>query len=177
MQGESPFLHMTVQPPAGPLNPRDLIPPFELPAVNRSGTVQSWQYKQRKHLVIFFFNGVHCSACCQRLQNFAQQYSRYQSVETEILAIASGALEPLQDWLVQTPLPFPVLHDSEGRVLRRYAGLEEPLPVGIFVCDRFGELYTQTIAADANDLPSEPEIRDWASFIDMRCPECFPPEW
>lgn len=173
---------MTANPPVCPqpsaLNPRDLIPPFELPAVNRGGTVQSWQYKQRKHLVIFFFNGVGCAACCQLLQNFAQQYSRYQSVETEILAIASGALEPLQDWLAQTPMPFPMLHDEEGRVLRRYAGLGEgPLPVGVFVCDRFGELYTQTLVADAKNLPSEPETRDWAGFIDMRCPECFPPEW
>ncbi|MBD2260014.1 redoxin domain-containing protein [Pseudanabaena sp. FACHB-2040] len=173
---------MTANPPFCPLssalNPRDLIPPFELPAVNRSGAVQSWQYKQRKHLVIFFFPGLSCPACCQLLLDFARQYSRYQSVETEILAISSGSLERLQDWLAQAPVPFPVLHDGEGRVLRRYIGpVEEPLPVGLFVCDRFGELYTQTIAADANDLPSEPEIRDWAGFIDMRCPECFPPEW
>ncbi|MBD0336834.1 MAG: peroxiredoxin family protein [Cyanobacteria bacterium Co-bin13] len=174
---------MTANPPRRPLpsalNPRDLIPPFELPAVNRSGTIQSWQYKQRKHLVILFFPGASCSACCQRLLDFAQQYPHYQSVDTEILAVSSGPLEPLQAWLAQTPVPFPVLQDGEGRVLRRYGGLlpEEPLPVGLFVCDRFGELYTQTIAADANDLPSEPEIRDWAGFIDMRCPECFPPEW
>ncbi|HEY9737611.1 MAG TPA: redoxin domain-containing protein, partial [Trichocoleus sp.] len=151
----------------GALKTRDLIPLFELPAVNRSAPVQSWQYKQKKHLVIFFFHGASCGVCCQLLLDFAKQYSHYQSVETEILAIASGALEPLQQWVEQSAVPFPVLHDGECQVLRRYAGplLEEGL-VGVFICDRFGELYTQALASDAENLPSESEIRDWAGFID-----------
>ena len=26
-------------------------------------------------------------------------------------------------------------------------------------------------------LPGETEIRGWLSFIEIQCPECFPPEW
>lgn len=159
-----------------------MIPSFELNALNRDGSISPWNYKQRYSLVIVFVHDTTCNTCADLLLSLSQQYATYRNSDADVLAIAtSQALatpDQLREFASHHAIPFPILWDSLGQVSSAYLGESgERSPVGVFVCDRYGELYMQAIAADADQLPSELEIRSWAEFVDMQCPECFPPSW
>lgn len=159
-----------------------LIPSFQLPAINRDTEITPWNYKQHRSLAILFFHDVDCAACRELLLNLAQHYPTYRNHETEVLAIAtSDRADPvplLQQFADQHAIPFPILWDQQKTVRQAYLGqVATPSPVGVFVCDRYGELYMQAAASDADQLPDEAEIRSWVEFVDMQCPECFPPSW
>lgn len=151
-----------------------LIPSFQLQAVNRSTAMSLWDYKQRYNLVIFLFHDATCNACREILLSLSQHYQTYRALEAEILAIStcrqSNSIEHLQTFVDYHTIPFPILWDQQGQVSEVYLKAKtEPSRVGVFICDRFGELYMQSVANDADELPDEHEIRSWVEFIDMRC--------
>ena len=159
-----------------------LIPSFQLQAVNRDVEISPWDYKQRRSLVIVLFHDATCAACRDLLLNLAQHYTAYRNSETEVLAIATSpqpdTVLSLQQFAAQQAIPFPVLLDQQGMVRQAYLGeAADSASVGGFVCDRYGELYMQAVEPEADQLPTEAEIRGWVEFVDMQCPECFPPSW
>lgn len=159
------------------LSLRAVVPLFELPAANRQQPIGPWHYKQRSNLVLIFVQHSYL-ADQDWLLALAQQYELYRALETEILIISTEALATLQVWSERHAIAVPVLSDETGRVHRAYLGdAVEPLPVGLFICDRYGELYMQTLGANVQELPTEPAIREWVEFVDLQCPECFPPDW
>ena len=152
----------------------ELIPSFQLQAVNRSTAISPWHYKQRYNLVIFLFHDASCNACRELLLSLSQQYQTYCALETEILAIStcrqSDGIEHLQEFAATQTIPFPILWDHQGQVSSVYLKEKtDPSQVGIFICDRFGELYMQAVANEADELSNEHEIKSWIEFIDMRC--------
>lgn len=161
-----------------PLQIRQIIPLFELPAVNRKTRISSWDYKQHYSLAIAFIPNVGDPDCCALLLSLAKQYCTYRDLDTEILAIAHcptvNEVEQLRTFVTEHNILFPVLWDTEGRVREAYLGTVQ---AGIFVGDRYGELYMQAIANHARELPQETEIREWVEYVDMQCAECFPPPW
>lgn len=164
------------------LTVRGLIPSFQLQAVNRSTGISPWHYKQRYSLVILLFHHANCNACRELLLSLSQHYQTYRALEAEVLAISTcwqlDRVEHLQEFADHHAIPFPILWDQQGQVRDTY--LKEKTDrsqVGLFICDRFGELYMQSIANEADELPDEHEIRSWVEFVDMQCPECFPPTW
>jgi peroxiredoxin len=173
------------------LSLRSVVPSFRLPALNRDSALGPWHYKQRASLVLFLFHDGNCAACRTFLLTLSSQHFNYRTLETEVLAIATTqpteGIETFQKFVVDQAILFPVLWDQAGTVRATYLGWDkdtspqalspERSPVGIFVCDRFGELHMQAIAEDADQLPNELEIREWVEFVDMQCPECFPPAW
>lgn len=165
-----------------PLTVRGLIPSFQLQAVNRSNDISPWHYKQRYSLVIFLFHHAACNACRELLLELSQHYQTYRACEADILAIATGwqlnGVEHLKEFADNHAIPFPVLWDQQGQVSNNYLPEKtDRSSVGVFVCDRYGELYMQAVADEADELPDEHEIRSWVEFVDMQCPECFPPSW
>lgn len=151
-----------------------LIPSFQLQAVNRSTAISPWHYKQRYNLVIFLFHHVACNACRELLLNLSGHYQTYRALEAEILAIStyrqSDSIEHLQAFADHHTIPFPILWDQQGQVSEVYLKEKtDPSQVGVFICDRFGELYMQSLANEADELPDEHELRSWVEFIDMRC--------
>ncbi len=69
--------------------------------------------------------------------------------------------------------------DPDARAHRRLAGPErngEP-PWAAYVTDQFGEIYALFREADGDQLPTAADLLDWARFVNIRCEECFPPEW
>lgn len=159
-----------------------LIPSFQLQAINRDAVISPWDYKQRKSLAILFFHDATCTACCNLLLNIAQHYSAYRTCDTEVLAIATNnqpnTIPLLKQFAEQHAIPFPILLDHQKTVRQAYLGMvADPSAVGVFICDRYGELYMQAVEPEANQLPAEAEIRGWVEFVDMQCPECFPPSW
>lgn len=164
------------------LSVNGLIPSFQLQAINRDATISPWDYKQHQSLAILLFHDSTCAACRDLLLNIAQHYSAYRTCDTEVLAIATNhqpdTILSLQQFAQQHTIPFPILWDQQKTVQQAYFGeVADSSPVGIFICDRFCELYMQAVADDADQLPTEAEIRSWVEFVDMECPECFPPSW
>ncbi len=170
---------MSVEARAQEIKTGNLMPLFRLPVVGQPQQLGLWDYKQKKNLVLFFFHGPRCAACQQMLRDLANGYSDYPQLDTEVLAISEAGNEELGQTQLALSLPFPLLSDIGGKVFGTYLGqMGSGSPeTAVFVADRYGVLYTKATAADADELPGEREIRDWLSFIEIQCPECFPPEW
>lgn len=174
---------MTTEPETSKLSTGQLIPNFRLSAANRTGQVGPWDYKQHRNLVLIFFRSVECLKCKQLLREISEHYNEYQQMEAEVLAISADEMDYLRQLAQDLALPFPVLSDSEGRVTDLYLkhieqrGDRAAFETGIFVVDRWGEIFSATSIERAEDLPAETEIRDWLEFIELQCEECFPSEW
>jgi peroxiredoxin len=63
--------------------------------------------------------------------------------------------------------PFTILIDEEERVCRQF--LPDEAIVGVFLLDRYGELYHQWLVTDIADLPPADEINGWLEAISMQC--------
>jgi peroxiredoxin len=160
-----------------------LVPLFRLPAANRHGQFGPSDYKQHRNLVLIFFRSVECRKCRQLLREIAAHYGEYQQMEAEVLAISTGEIARLRQLARDLALPFPLLTDSDGRVIDLYLKrtgetAETAAPeAGVFVVDRWGAIFTWESAAEEHDLLAEAELRQWLEFIEIQCEECFPPEW
>ena len=169
---------MTVAARAREINAGDLLPSFSLPGVNVPGNISPWDYKQRKNLVLFFFHDRGCAQCLRLLRELAQSYEEYRQLNAEILAIVSSDLQDLSKLQHELQLPFPLLSDPGAAVFASYEewrGSVRPA-FGVFIADRWGALFMRTVGSDTERLPGDSEIRGWLSFIEIQCPECFPPE-
>ena len=155
----------------------DLIPSFSLPGVNVSGQISPWDYKQHKNLVLIFFDII-CEQCRSLLQELTGHYDEYRELNTEVLAIASGDVKEPHQLQQDLPVPFPLLFDSNREVFALYAGktANQPSSFGVFITDRWGALFTKIVSTDPKRLTTDSEIRGWLSFIQIQCPECYPPE-
>jgi hypothetical protein len=112
------------------------------------------------------------------LRELAQSYEEYRQLNAEILAIVSSDLQDLSKLQHELQLPFPLLSDPNAAVFASYeewGGTVRPV-FGVFIADRWGALFMKTVGSDAERLPGDSEIRGWLSFIEIQCPECFPPE-
>lgn len=133
-------------------------------------------YKQKANLVVVYLDLNRCGECVDYLREFADNYSVYSGLETQILAVVPMAISDLQSKVGNMGLPFPVLPDEQGQVAKMYmANSPVPNPVGgVFVADRWGELRMMSFGQRSNDLPNQQSIMDWLSLIETECPECGP---
>ena len=155
-----------------------LIPSFSLPAVNLTGNISPWDYKQLKNLVLILFREPVCQPCLRLLRELAARYEEYRQLNAEILIVISSDLEQLSKLQDELKLPFPLLSDFDAVVLDSYWEQDTGArpEFGVLITDRWGALFSKTISTEMKNLPAEAEIRDWLSFIEIQCSECFPPE-
>ncbi len=153
---------------------QELVPLFTLPST-QGGEVKLWDYKMRKNLVILFYHGSDCTPCREELRMFAENYDELVELEAQILAISSDNLERCEELSAEYGLPYPLLSDPEGSVIKKYtywhADRAAALP-SVFVTDRYGTLYYQSISDEATVLPPVEEVLSWLEFIRSQCPEC-----
>ncbi len=64
-------------------------------------------------------------------------------------------------------LPFLILIDETGKVRHRF--LPDEAQAGVFVLDRYGELYYQWLVTRLSDLPPADDITSWLEAIAMQC--------
>jgi hypothetical protein len=64
-------------------------------------------------------------------------------------------------------LPFTMLIDDANSVRRRF--LPDGAQAGVFVLDRYGDLYQQWLVADCAMLPSAADLNGWLQAIAMQC--------
>jgi peroxiredoxin len=160
------------------LKPRQLIPP--LTARTTAGqTIRAWDYKQKKNLVIAFLH-----AGCRRCETFIQKLAAHAAEldGREALALAVFAEMPYALESENLPAQVVLAADIGGRSQRAYLGEEAFGPVGqervgVFVADRYGELYAQWIARNEDGLPGVGELLEWLGQIQVACEECGVAHW
>lgn len=159
------------------LRTRQLIPP--LTARTPAGqTVRAWDYKQKKNLVIAFLH-----TACPRCEGFLERVvaRAAELAEREALALVVFA-EPPAARSEKLPPQVAVAADVGGRSRHAYLGEDAFGPagqerVGVFVADRYGELYAQWVVREADGLPGVGELLTWLGQIQVACEECGVSHW
>lgn len=160
------------------LRTRQLIPPLTMRTL-AGRSVQAWDYKQKKNLVITFLHAG-CASCADFLDRFISRAADLREAQ----AIALIVYRETPPRALEEPLPPEIVVgvDMSGRSLRAYIGegtassarLE---PCGIFVADRYGELCTDWLVGPDHQMPGIAEILTCLGQIEMACEECGVPEW
>jgi hypothetical protein len=147
---------------------RQLIPPLTVRTAT-GGTVRAWDYKQKKSLLIAFLH-----ADCPLCQAFAARAASRSGefIERDSVALLVS-LEPPRWGVEATPAVVPA-SDTNGRAAQDYLGTDVFGPlglarVGLFVTDRYGELFAQWEARDADGLPPLAEAFKWLAHTQMGC--------
>lgn len=141
-------------------------------------TVRAWDFKQKKNLVTAFLH-----AGCRRCEGFVEKLVARAAELAEREAVALVVFpEPPALAIGALPSQIIVAADVSGRSQCAYlgedafgpAGLER---VGVFVADRYGELYAQWVGREEGALPGIGEILSWLSQIELACEECGVSHW
>jgi peroxiredoxin len=154
------------------LNLHEVIPP--LTARTPTGDpIHAWDFKQRKNLVIAFLHS-RCGACDRFLDELCARAKDLAEHEAVTLAIFTET--PPRATLAKLPPEVLAAADSGGLAQRVY--LEEDVrrperqrSVGVFVTDRYGELYAQWIGREPQSLPRADVVFDCLRQIELTCDE------
>jgi peroxiredoxin len=160
------------------LKPRQLIPP--LTAQTPAGrTVRAWDYKQKKSLVIAFLH-----AGCERCIAFADKLADHAAALTarEAIALLVFPPSPPAAIVARCSAFFVVATDMSGRSQRAYLGDDAfgttgQRLLGVFVADRYGELYSCWTVPDEDGLPDVALALSWLGQIEVACEECGVTHW
>jgi len=156
---------------------RQLIPPIT--ARTAVGQVlRSWEYKQRRNLVIVFLHPG-CGPCEDYLRKLAARAGELQ--ENDAVALIVFPESPPAA-LGEVPAPIRLGADASGRSHRAYLGSDAFGPagldrLGVFVADRYGELFAESTAREATELPELSEIFNALFQIRISCEECGVSDW
>jgi hypothetical protein len=89
-------------------------------------------------------------------------------VELRSLSVAGIVVVPSEDAAGALPsLPLRVLIDADGKVRDRY--LPDDAMAGLFLLDRYADLYRQWLVQNLADLPPAEEVAGWMQAIGMQC--------
>ena len=160
------------------LSTRQLIPP--LTARTFTGRrVHAWDFKQKKNLVIAFLDATHPES-----EDFFKRLAARAAeiAEQEAVAFIVFSDSPSTALLTNLPQEFVVATDVGGRAARSYLGEDAFGPFGlqrsgVFVADRYGELYAQWIVSSGEALPGAGEVLSWLRQIELACEECGVSHW
>jgi AhpC/TSA family len=153
----------------GPLLLRQLISPITARTAD-GAIVRAWDFKQKRNLVIAFPHA-DCTSCATWLSQLAERAADLSEREAVGLVIYAETPPRLAGNL---EAPFIVAGDVTGNSQRAFLGREAFGPagldrVGVFVTDRYGELYAQWAARDAGELPVPAEIFSALWQIQVAC--------
>jgi len=160
------------------LRTRQIIPPLTLHALNGK-TICAWDFKQKKNLIIAFLHAG-CVPCDDFLRQLAAESVVWKEGEAVVLAaLLESPPRALADSLPDTLI---VGVDASGRAANAYLGRDTLSPagvarLGVFITDRYGELFAQWQVDATHDFPDIAAIRLWLERVEMACDECSVPLW
>ena len=157
---------------------RQIIPPLTARAAD-GRTVRAWDYKQKKSLVIAFLHAG-CAPCDALLEKLAARAPDLAEREAVVLAVYDRVPQPRA--AADLPPQIVLAADMSGRSQRAYLGKDAFGPagqarVGVFVADRYGELYAQWESSTDDGLPGAGEALEWLAQIQVACEECGASHW
>lgn len=138
------------------------VPPFDLPAAG-GGRVRSWDYKGRRHLVLWLAGDAPDRGA---LAAAARYEPALQAEGAVLLVFLQTSCERAEQMRAGTGLHGPVLADQDGRVHARLAA-HQPYLV---VADHNGTIYWR-----APVMSSQPDVEEaisWLQYLNILEPEC-----
>ena len=114
-----------VQADARPPLEGNLIPAFELPRAG-GGRVRVRGYRGRHSLALYFLHSAGCAPCRDLVAAIVPRYGDYALADAEPLLILPGPQSAAEGLRHELALPFPVLVDEHGAVVRRYRVTGDP---------------------------------------------------
>ena len=160
------------------LKMRQMIPAVTARAAD-GRAVRAWDYKQKKNLVIAFLHAG-CAGCEDLLKTLAGRAA--ELAEREAVALVIFSETPSARVVENLPAQIVVATDMSGRAQKAFLGREAfgaagQRLTGVFVTDRYGELYAQWSGADDAGLPGMGEVLEWLGQIQVACEECGVTHW
>jgi peroxiredoxin len=155
---------------------RQLVPPLTV-RTPAGGTVRAWDYKQKKSLLIAFLHA-DCPLCQAFAARVASRSGEFIERDSVALLVSLGSPR----WGVDASAPVVLASDTNGRAAQEYLGTDVFGPqglarVGLFITDRYGELFAQWEARDADGLPPLVDALKWLTHTQMLCEDCNTPQW
>ncbi|MFZ0432017.1 MAG: hypothetical protein WBS18_05115 [Candidatus Acidiferrales bacterium] len=160
---------------------RQLIPPLSI-HTSDGRTVRAWDFKQKKSLVIVFLDA-NCALCRDFLLLLA---ARAQAIIEKNAVALIVFLETPSAFLIDALPPGIIAGaDVSGRSARSFledaaVGHHGSARTGVFVTDRYGELFDQW-QSSRHEFPPFSEVLSTLHQIEIACEECtypslLPPE-
>lgn len=159
------------------LRTRQIIPPLNLHTPD-GRTIHACDFKQKKNLVIAFLD-LDCAPCEEFFRALAARAADLR--EKEAVALAAFLSPPPERLTYSLPEEIIAGADVSGRGARAYLGEDAFASrglarTGLFVPDRYGELFAQWVSAGHKFPPME-EIIGWLDYMGMASDECSVPQW
>lgn len=169
---------------------RQIIPPLTLRALHETAhvagaplpegrIVRAWDYKHKRALVIAFLHH-DCARCREWMEPLRRQAPSL--VEREAVALLVFASAPDSRLLQNVPPQIVLGVDINGRSTMGFLGKQAfdragQNSVGVFVTDRYGELFAQWTGDHDSALPALEDVLAWLAQIQITCEECYSPHW
>lgn len=163
--------------------PEALLVRHQIPALTLrtfdGRNVSAWDFKQRRNRVIAML-----SADSPKSWEFLKQLIAHATdwKEKEAVGLVVFQKVPLTGLPAALPPEIIAGTDDAGNSIARYLGehalgAESLRQQGVFVADRYGELYAKWIVDKDGELPSVSEILKALEQIEIACEECQPTTW
>jgi len=160
------------------LRTRALIPPLTIHALD-GRTIRAWDFKQKRNLVILFLH-TDCARCEEFLRIIGAETATWKSTGSVVLATFLTA--PSRLLADSVPDAVVVGVDASGRAANAYLGRDRLAPagdsrLGVFVADRYGELFAEWEVGAGHDFPAVATLAGQLEHMEMACDECGTPLW
>ena len=159
------------------LRNRQLVPPLTIHTPD-GRTIRGWDYKQKKNLVIAFFD-TDCAPCEEFLRALVDSAAVLR--EKNAVALVVFLAQPACRLTDSLPPGIIVGADMPGNSARAFLG-EDAFASrgfvrgGVFLTDRYGELLAQW-TIERHKFPAIAEILAALDHVEMACDECSTPLW
>jgi len=125
-------------------------------------------HRGHRALILLLMGESQNAALWELLRALAERYAEIRQEEADVLAIVPGSREAVEALVRARSFPFPLLVDEDRRAHRLYGVRESG---GLFIADRYGEIYFAGMVVEGRPLPSVEEILSWVRFTEAQCPE------
>src|SRR5687767_14235527 len=140
---------------------------FELPAVG-GGTVRSWDYRSREHLVVVLTGGAPDGAV---IEEMARRQAELRAEDAAVLVVLQADADQVEEAWKRAGRPGRGLVDAEGRVHGRLGGSGETAPE-MLVVDRDGTIYWRARLDEAPAARLVDEALGWLQYMNILEHEC-----
>jgi peroxiredoxin len=144
-----------------------IIPAFTLPGSDGM-PYSPWMYKQQEHLLLLIIQSTANSEARGLLKAFAREYRSFREEECALLVISADTVAGNLQVQEELQMPFPLLADPKGEVIRRYTGWDAEKRVvmpSIVLADRYGALFRQWVEEKEEELVNIEEILETLRYL------------
>ena len=101
----------------------------------------------RGKVVLVNFWATDCSVCVREMPALVNTYNAYKAKGFEVIAVAMPYDPPAQvlNYVTQKALPFPVMHDGFGEIIKQFDGVN--LTPTAYIFDKQGKRLQYTVGA------------------------------